>query len=67
MMRIVFVVCEALGGGQCQEAVIAFDPTLPVACVHAAASELESRIPEGWYLERWSCIEPLPGDVFAAE
>jgi hypothetical protein len=54
-MRIVYLICETAAGGQCTESVLAFEPAIPVACIHAAGPELARITPDGWHISRWRC------------
>jgi hypothetical protein len=57
MMRIVYVICATVESGTCEELVLDFTPPVPLACIHAAGPELDRAVPEGWALERWSCLD----------
>lgn len=59
IMEIAFTLCRVAAPSECEDRRIAFLPPIPVACIHAAGSELSRAVPEGWAVTRWRCVDPV--------
>ena len=59
MLHIVVLLCAIEAPQVCAEHSHSFVPRQPVACIFAAAPELERITPDGWTVAQWRCT-PLP-------